>query len=64
MKRNTKMAPYLKAVLAYVEERSEPTPNSYPHLNKINPNEHDPNKLTEIKKVKWEQAAISHALLC
>ena len=47
-----KMAPYLKAVLAYVEERSEPAPNSFPNLNKIDPNEHDPNKLTEIKKVK------------
>ena len=62
-KMKMKMAPYLKAVLAYAKERSEPTPNSYPHVNKIDPNEHDPNKLTEIRKVKWEQTTISHALL-
>ena len=58
------MAPYLKAVLAYVEERNEPAPNSYPHVNKIDLNEHDPNKLKAIRKVKWEQTTISHALLC
>ena len=49
------MAPYLKAVLAYAEERNEPAPNSYSHANKIDPNEHDPNKLMEIKKVEWEK---------
>lgn len=58
------MAVYLKAVLAYAEERSESAPNSYPHVNKIDLNEHDPNKLTEIRKVKWEQTTISHVLLC
>ena len=58
------MAPYLKAVLAYAQERSESAPNSYSHVNKIDPNEHDPNKLIEIKKVKWEQTAISHAMFC
>lgn len=58
------MAPYLKAVLAYAEERNEPAPNSYSHANKIDPNEHDPNKLMEIKKVKWEKTAVSNALIC
>lgn len=58
------MAPNLKPVLAYEEERSVPEPNSYSQVNKIDPCEYDPNKLTEIKKVKLEQATISHALMC
>ena len=57
------MAPYLKAVLAYAEECNEPAPNSYPHVKKIDLNDHDPNKLTEIRKVQRQQAKISHALL-
>ena len=57
------MAPYLKAVLAYGEESNTPAPNSYPHVKKIDLNDHDPNKLTEIRKLQWEQTTISQALL-
>lgn len=58
------MAPYFESVFAYVEESSKAAPCICPHVDKLDANEHDPNKLTKIKKVKWEQTPIRHALLC
>ncbi len=58
------MAPYLKAVLNYKEDNREPDPNSFQHINKINPVEHDPHKLQEVRKVRWDQTVMSHSLSC
>ena len=59
---SAQMAPYLKAVLNYKEIYREPDSNSFRHTNQINLDEHDPNKLTEVKKVKWEQTVMSHSI--
>ena len=56
------MAPYLKALLNYKEVYSEPDSNSLRSTSQINLDEHDPNKLTEVKKVKWEQTVMSHSI--
>ena len=56
------MAPYLKAVLNYKQANSKSELNSFQHTNQINLDEHDPNKLTEVKKVKWEQTVMSHSI--
>ena len=55
------MAPYLKGVLTYKEVNSELDLNNFQHTNQINLDEHDPNKLKEVKKVKWDQAVMSHS---
>ena len=44
------MAPYLTAVLNYKETNTEPDVNRFEHTNQINLDEHDPNKLTKVKK--------------
>ena len=56
------MAPYLTAVLNYKENNTEPDVNSFQHTNQINLYEHDPNKLTEVKIVKWDQTVMSHSI--
>lgn len=56
------MAPYLKAILNYQKISSEPDLSSFQHTNQINIDEHDPNKLTDVKIVKWDQAVMSHSI--
>lgn len=56
------MAPYLKAVLNYKQANSKSELNSFQHTSQINLDEHNPNKLTEVKKVKWDQAVMSHSI--
>ena len=52
--------PILKSNLNFKESNSEPDLNNFHHKNQINLNEHDINKLTEVKKVKWDQTVMSH----
>lgn len=52
--------PILKSNLNYKESNSEPDLNNFQHKNQINLDEHDINKLTEVKKVKWDQTVMSH----
>ena len=59
---NAHMAPYLRAVLSFKKENDEPASHSYQHTSQIDPVEHDPKKLTEIKIVKWDQTVMSHAI--
>ena len=59
---NAHMAPYLRAVLSFKKENGEPASNSYQYKNQIDPVEHDPKKLTEIRIVKWDQTVMSHAI--
>ena len=56
------MAPYFEAVLNYKEANTELNLNSLQHTNQINRNGHNPNKLTEVKKVKWDQTVMSHPI--
>ncbi len=56
------MAPYLKAILNYKELNSGSDLNNFQHTNQINLDEHDPNELTEVKKVKWVQSVMSHSI--
>ena len=58
----SQMAPYLKAVLHYKQANSKSELNSFQHTSQINLDEHNPNKLTEVKKVKWDQAVMSHSI--
>ena len=57
------MAPYLEAALKYADLSSSDTPPYlYQHMKKINLEEHDPNKLTKCKMIKWEQPVQSHSI--
>ena len=56
------MAPYLEAALKYSDQKSDTPPYVYKHTKKISLEEHDPNKLTSSKMVKWEQPVPSHAI--
>ena len=60
--RNRAMAPYLEAALKYSDQKSDTPPYLYQHIKKINLEEHDPNKLTSCKMIKWEQPVPSHSI--